>query len=100
MKSAISRNGTTFYIDDNVLYMEIGMKLCHNDDGKEKWQSHQVYLRELRIEEHGYGASFTQAFDDYKLGIEREILFLSGILASLEKEEFVTEKVDWCGKAI
>lgn len=102
MKSAISdRNGTTFYVEENVLYMARNtMILCHHDDGKEKWQSHQVYLRELSLVEDCYGDCFEEAFSEYKLLLEREILYLSGILNSLEKNEFTIEKVDYAGRAL
>ena len=48
-------------------------KLVHHDDGKEKWQSHEVYLKYpegefvgMKFEGRGYGETLEEAFEQFK----------------------------------
>jgi hypothetical protein len=44
--------------------------LCHNNDHKEKWQSHSVYVKSpwdgFQFDDCGYGATQEEAFEDFK----------------------------------
>lgn len=48
-------------------------RLVHHDDGKGKWQSHEVYLQYpefseclMKFEGRGYGETLEEAFKDFR----------------------------------
>lgn len=55
-------------------------KLVHHDDHKEKWQSHEVYLKYpedvfvgMKFEGRGYGATLEEAFAEFKEQYEKAL---------------------------
>lgn len=92
------------------------IKLVHHDDGKNKWQSHEIYLKEENFyspeydlfshnlfDVRGYGETKEEALKDF----ERKIDFLFNEYKALERMLFETDvltdnmvEVDYSGKEI
>lgn len=79
------------------------IKLAHHDDGKQKWQSHEIYLREdigvcypYDLSGHniflarGYGATKEEALNDLK----NKLNFIFDELKILEAKLFETTELE------
>ena len=96
------------------------MKLVHYDDGKNNYQSHEIYLQDdihengfyvndLYFESHdisdirGYGENKEEALNDFKnkvLFLLKEYQALKGMLIESKTLENNMIEVDCCGKRI
>lgn len=73
--------------------------LKYHNDGKEKWQSHEVYESDFQDIEAGYGRTKEQAFLNFKNNVEVRIKFLQLYNDIDLKIENLTE-VDCMGKSL
>jgi hypothetical protein len=73
-------------------------KLLVHNDGKEKYQSFEVWIEDLDVEK-GYGETVSEAISEYKnnlkLASEKLLNILGSDISSIERV-----KVDWSGKPL
>ena len=72
--------------------------LVHHNDGKGKWQSHEVSHTFFENVPTGYGETYEEAYEEFKKHLGEYIQKAQSIYENLDNE--VAQEIDCLGKAI